>query len=140
MIEEEIKIRKDKNMNLESLKNIKPTRTTHGRPSTTLTDKEWQNELSVMKLYITPHNKTVTRIGGKYSRGQELRTENNEYYGITNWQSYCAFINDVLKNIRSGNRDFCYYGYQIIELLKFHYEDLRTRYCDGYWEVWLERN
>ena len=127
-------------MNLESLKNIKPARTTHGRPSSTLTDKEWQNELSVMKLYITPHNKTVTRMGGKYSKGQELRTENNEYHGITNWQSYCAFINDVLKNIRSGNRDFCYYGYQIIELLKFHYEDLRTRYCDGYWEVWLERN
>ena len=140
MIEEEIKIRKDKNMNFESLKNIKPTRTTHGRPSSTLTDKEWQNELSVMKLYITPHNKTVTRMGGKYSRGQELRTENNEYYGITNWQSYCAFINDVLKNIRSGNRDFCYYGYQIVSLLEFHYDDLRTRYCDGYWEVWLERN
>ena len=140
MIEEEIKIRKDKNMNLESLKNIKPNRTTHGRHSSTLTDKEWQNELSVMKLYITPHNKTVTRMGGKYSRGQELRTENNEYYGITNWQSYCSFINDVLKNIRAGNRDFCYYGYQIIELLKFHYEDLRTRYCDGYWEVWLDRN
>lgn len=140
MIEEETNMRKGKIMNLESLKNIKPTRTTHGRPAPTLTDKEWQNELSVMKLYITPHNKTVTRMGGKYSRGQELRTENNEYHGITNWQSYCAFINDVLKNIRSGNRDFCYYGYQIIELLKFHYDDLRTRYCDGYWEVWLERN
>ena len=140
MIKEGTNIRKDKNMNLESLKNIKPTRTTHGRPSSTLTDKEWQNELSIMKLYITPHNKTVTRMGGKYSRGQELRTENNEYHGITNWQSYCAFINNVLKNIRSGNRDFCYYGYQIIELLKFHYDDLRTRYCDGYWEVWLERN
>lgn len=41
MIKEEIKIRKDKAMNLESLKNIKPTRTTHGRPAPTLTDKEW---------------------------------------------------------------------------------------------------
>ena len=138
MIEEEIKVRKDKNMNLESLKNIKPTRMANGRPSSTLTDKEWQNELSVIKLYITPHNKNVTKLGGKYSRGQEINIEDNEYRGITNWQSYCVYINDVLKNIRGGNHDFCYFGYQVIELLKFHFDTLRTRYCDGYWEVWLE--
>lgn len=125
-------------MNLESLKTIKPTRATHGRPSSTLTDKEWQNELALMKLYITPHDKSVTRMGGKFSRGQEKIKENQEYDGVTNWQSYCIYINDVLKNIRKGNHDFCYFGYQIIDLLKFHYDDLRTKYRDGYWEVWLE--
>lgn len=137
MIEEEQRTRGDKIMNLESLKNIKPTRTTHGRPSSTLTDKEWQNELSIMKLYITPYNKNITRMGGKFSRGQENMIDGKEYDGMTNWQSYCSYINDVLRNIRKGNRDFVYFGYQIIDLLKFHYDDLKTRYCDGYWEVWL---
>ena len=77
-------------------------------------------------------------MGGKYSRGSEKVGENQEYDGITNWQSYCAYINDILRNIRKGGYDYCYYGYQIVELLKFHYNDLRTRYCDGYWKVWLE--
>ena len=123
-------------MNLESLKDIKPTRTTNGRPSSSLTDKEWQNQFSVIKLYIKPYEKSVTRFGGKGSR--ELGMVQENYDGITNWQSYCAYINDVLKNLRRGNHDFCYFGYQIVDLLKFHYNTLRTRYCDGYWEVWLE--
>lgn len=122
-------------MNLETLKEIKPTRTMQARPSSTLTDKEWQNQLEAMKLYITPHKKSVTRMGGKFSKESGKQIEN--YDGITNWQSYCVYINDVLKNIRKGHHEYCYFGYQIIDLLKFHYDDLRTKYCDGYWEVWL---
>ena len=127
-------------MELHELKEVKPTRLNYGRPSSTLTDKEWQNEFALMKLYITPNNKKITRMGGKFSRGQEKVSEDREYDGVTNWQSYCSYINDVLKNIRIGNHDFCYYGYQLVDLLKFHYDNLRTRYCDGYWEVWLEGN
>lgn len=123
-------------MNLQDLNNIKPTRTIKGRPSSTLTDKEWQTEFSLMKLYITPYKKDITRMGGKYSK--ESGMEMNNYDGITNWQSYCAYINDVLKNIRKGCHEFCYFTYQIVDLLKFHYDDLKTRYCDGYWEVWLD--
>jgi hypothetical protein len=89
-----------------------------------------------MKLYITPYKKDITRMGGKYSK--ESGMEMNNYDGITNWQSYCTYINDVLKNIRKGYHEFCYFTYQIVDLLKFHYDDLKTRYCDGYWEVWLD--
>jgi len=124
-------------MELHELKEIKPTRLNYGRQSSTLTDKEWQNEFALMKLYITPNNKKITRMGGKFSRGQEKVSEDREYDGVTNWQSYCSYINDVLRNIRKGNHDFCYYQYQLVDLLKFHYDNLRTRYCDGYWEVWL---
>lgn len=124
-------------MNLETLKEIKPTRTTHGRPSSTLTDKEWQNQFAVMKLYITPFQKSITRMGGKFSK--ESGKEVDNYDGITNWQSYCSYINDVLKNIRKGNHEYCYFGYQIVDLLKFHFDTLKTKYCDGYWEVWLEQ-
>ena len=62
-----------------------------------------------------------------------------EYSGATNWQEYCSFINDVLRNIRAGQIDYVYYIYHILDLLKFHYEDLKTRYRDGYWEVWLDK-
>ena len=36
-------------MNLETLKEIKPTRTMQARPSSTLTDKEWQNRGQLLK-------------------------------------------------------------------------------------------
>lgn len=126
-------------MNLETLKQSRPTRISHGRPSLTMTDKEWQNQFVTTRLYITPHPSSMTKMGGKYSRGQQKRSEDGTYDGITNWQSYCSFINDVLNQIRLGKHDFVYFGYQLIELLKFHYNTLRTKYCDGYWEVWLER-
>lgn len=113
----------------------------NGRPEPGLTDKEWQNELSIRKLYITPHPKRITKLGGRYSRGANLWNPeiDGEYHGTTNWQQYCTYINSVLSTIRSGDHDYCYYKYQIMDLLKFHYESLRTKYCDGYWEVWLER-
>lgn len=60
------------------------------------------------------------------------------YPGCTNYQEYCSYINDVLSNIRAGQKDYGYFIYQIMDLAKFHYHDLRTKYCDGYWEVWLE--
>lgn len=126
-------------MNLETLKQIRPTRISYGRPSPAMTDKEWQNQFATTRLYITPYPSSMTKMGGKFSRGQQKRSEDGIYDGITNWQSYCSFINDVLNQIRLGKHDFVYFGYQVIELLKFHYNTLRTKYCDGYWEVWLER-
>lgn len=124
-------------MNLESLKEMKPTRVSHGRPSSSLTDKEWQSQFALMKMHVIPYQKTITRMGGRYSKESGFQYEN--YDGVTNWQSYCSYINDILRNIRKGHCEYTYYAYQIVDLLKFHYEDLRTRYCDGYWEVWLER-
>ncbi len=132
---------KYKTMTLEELKELRLISNTNGRPTSTMTDETWQKEFNLRKLYIIPHSKKVTRLNGKYS--QEYGTWNEEtqgiYYGCTNWQSYCSYINDVLNNIRAGQVDYCYYIYQIIDLLKFHFNDLRTKYCDGYWEVWLER-
>lgn len=132
-----------KHMTLEELREKKIISNTDGRPSSSLTDKKWQEELNVRKVFITPYNdKEPKCLSGKYSKestnwGQEAQ---NSYDGCTNWQSYCSYINDILHNIRSGQVDYCYYIYQILDLLKFHYDDLRTRYCDGYWEVWLEKD
>ena len=134
---------KYKNMTLEELKEMKLISNTNGRPISTLTDEKWQKEFNVRKLFVKPYSKKIKRLGQLRRDSQETGYWNEEtmgtYHGATNWQEYCSFINDVLRNIRAGQVDYLYYIYQITDLLKFHYDDLKTRYCDGYWEVWLER-
>ena len=131
---------KYKHMTLEELKEMRIVSNTNGRPTPNLTNEKWQKEFNVRKLFITPHNKEIKRLKGKYSKESGSWNEETQgvYHGQTNWQEYSTYINDVLRNIRSGQIDYCYYIFQIIDLLKFHYDDLKTRYCDGYWEVWLE--
>ena len=126
-------------MELSNLTNMSNHNYSTGRPSSTLTDKEWQTELEIRKLYIKPYDKNIKRLGGRYSSEYGRDVPGKKYDGSTGWQSYCYFINDVMKQIRSGFVEYCYYYYQITELLHFHYDDLRTRYIDGYWEVWLEK-
>lgn len=134
---------KYKNMTLEELKSRKIISNTDGRPTNDLTDKKWQEEFEIRKLLVTPYkNGKKMKLTIPYSKESEKWNEETQgtYYGCTNWQSYCSFINDILKNIRSGQVDYCYYIYQILDILKFHHDDLKTRYCDGYWSVWLERS
>ena len=132
---------KYKNMTLEELKEMRIISNTNGRPDSNMTDERWQKEFNVRKLFITPNDKKHKRMGGKFSResGTWNEEKDGEYLGMTNYQEYCSYINDVLKNIRAGQIDYCYFIYHIMDLLKFHYDDLRTKYCDGYWKVWLER-
>ena len=134
---------KYKNMTLEELKEMKLISNTNGRPTSAMTDEKWQKEFNIRKLFVNPFSKEVKRMGQLNRYSQETGYWNEEtmgiYHGATNWQEYCAYINDVLRNIRAGQVDYLYYIYQITDLLKFHYDDLRTKYCDGYWEVWLER-
>ena len=132
---------KYKHMTLEELKEMKIVSNTTGRPSSTLTNEKWQKEFNVRKMFITPYSKDVKKMGSKYSKESGMWNEETQgiYYGATNYQEYCGFINDVLMNIRAGQVDYCYFIFQIIDLLKFHYDDLRTKYCDGYWEVWINK-
>ena len=132
---------KYKNMTLEELKEMKLISNTNGRPSATLTNEKWQKEFNIRKMFITPYPKNIKKLKGKHSKESGMWNEDTQGtdYGCTNWQSYCSYINDVLTSIRSGQLDYCYYIYQILDIAKFHYNDLKTRYCDGYWEVWLER-
>ena len=132
---------KFKNMTLEELRELKLISNTNGRPTSDMTDDKWQKEFNLRKLFITPYPSDIKKLKGKYSKESGYWNEETmgEYYGCTSWQSYCAYINDILSNIRAGQVDYCYYIYQILDLVKFHYNNLMTRYRDGYWEVWLER-
>lgn len=127
-------------MDYQSFKDIKTRVKLGSRPSPDLTDKKWQEEFNTMKYFVTPFPANVKKLGGAGSResGKWNHDTQGRYDGATNWQQYCTYINDVLKNIRLGRVEYCYYAYQIADLLKFHHSDLETKYCEGgYWEVWL---
>ena len=133
--------KKYKNMTLEELREMKLISNTNGRPTSAMTDEKWQKEFNLRKMFITPYSKDIKKLKGQHSKESCMWNEETQgtYHGCTSWQSYCSYINDILNNIRSGQVDYCYYIYQILDIVKFHYNDLKTRYCDGYWEVWLER-
>lgn len=133
--------KKYKNMTLEELKELRLISNTNGRPTSFMTDEKWQKEFNLRKMFITPHPKEIKKLKGKCSMESGMWNEETQgkYDGCTSWQSYCSYINDILNNIRSGQVDYCYYIYQILDIAKFHYNTLKTKYCNGYWEVWLER-
>ncbi len=130
-----------KHMTLEELREMRIISNTNGRPLPSLTNEKWQKEFNVRKMFITPITEKGATMRGKYSKESGIWNEETQgaYYGSTNWQEYCSYINDVLRNIRAGQVDYCYFIYQIMDLAKFHYNNFKTKYCDGYWEVWLER-
>lgn len=130
-----------RSMTLEELREKQLISNSDGRPISSMTNEKWQKEFKLRKLFVTPYSKDIKKL--KYCCSKEYIKHNKEtqgkYHGYTTHQTYCMYINSVLKNIRVGKVDYCYYIYQILDLLKFHHDDLRTRYCNGYWTVWLER-
>jgi len=131
-------------MNLQALRGAGCVRSSDAFPRSTtkqMTDDEWQENFKILKAVTIPSvNK---KMGGQYSveSGRWNRESSGAYYGTTNWQQYCSFINNVLNNIRSGGVDFCYFTYQIKDLLSFELSRLETRYNpqDKYWSVWLKK-
>lgn len=110
-----------------------------GRPRLDWTDKKWHQYFHALKRTVSPiQDKQIRRLPVTPVR---LNT-GEQYKGETAYQSYCNFINDVLATIRSGEVDYCYFIYQIADLLLFEPE-LRTKLCCEdrlcpYFEVWLD--
>ena len=108
---------------------------TTGRPSKNMSDELWQETFKVLQTMTIPIRDTRMRkpVGSKdYYSG--------DYKGMTQFQQYCSYINDILKVIRSGETDYCHYIYQIEDLLKYERSTLKTEYlpADQCWAVWLQ--
>lgn len=132
-------------MNLDILKTINKTNVFNLKiPLNTMDNNEWQNIFNVLKLNVTciktDKIKYLNRecigsvIGKSWSlSGRDTADTSQDGY-------YCNYINDILRNIRSGEHDYCYRIYQVIELLKFE-PSLKTklihRYDMDYIEVWV---
>ena len=125
------------NYTLEDLKQINLSQ---GRPDPELTDKEWQKQFNIMRVLIKPSvdNKMFVRDSSPIV---------NNSYAVDNydksemqWKRYRKYINDVLAAIRDGEFDYCYYIYQISDLLKYENKRLQSRYRpdDRCFEVWLK--
>lgn len=132
--EENKEIEKYRGMTFDELRMNKIISDTDGKPSPFLTDEKWQKEFSIRKMFVKPYPKSFKRLGKIYKE-----TKCGIYTGQTNWQMYVSYINSVLSNIRKNQVDYCYFIYQIMELARFHPTTLKTKYRDGYWEVWINR-
>lgn len=109
-----------------------------GRPSDNMTDKLWQHIFKQMKKYSIPFvNGEKKRM--KYPYIRALKDEHGHILSdeTTQYQRYCCFINDALRDIRIGKIAYCYYLHQIRVLLRFH-PNLNARFNDYYWEVFLD--
>lgn len=95
-----------------------------GRPPKDYTDSQWQQDLIRIRAVVQPSSFKKMRVI------PEPRNFVGTYHGKTQYQCYCDFINDVLNSIRRGKPDYCYYIYQIAELLKYEHDRLQA--------VWLE--
>ena len=113
--------------------------TKKGRPTLLLRNRTWQQIFRELQKAIVPykdgHKKKMNFSAAKII----LASTNYADDGTTDYARYCMFINQTLSDIRKGNSAFCYYYYQIVQLLYFH-KNLRTEYNEvgHFWEVWLE--
>lgn len=84
------------------------------RLSDDMTDVEWQKFFTQMKVDIKP-------TGERYMTkpGTAPIKDGNEYRGETTAVRYKQFINDILRTIRQGEIDYCFYIYQIRDLLRY---------------------
>ena len=79
------------------------------------TDEKWQKEWEIRKKFLVPYKNPPKRYG---VASKDLDT---------NYQLYCSFINDSLKELRSGRTAYCFFIYQIEDLYKF-FPDIQVKY------------
>lgn len=111
------------------------------RLRTGATNKDWQKEWEIRKKFLKPYEKPPNRFGGKHSNALYNKDDFD-----TGYQTYCAFINDCLKELRKGNTVYCFYIYQIEDLYRFipdinviYLEDVGSFavYSKGGYEEWV---
>lgn len=94
------------------------------RPPKDYTNQQWQFDFEILKQFVTPAQENEMRI----IRDTSLY---GSYHGKTQYQNYCSFINNILKNIRNGEVDYCFYIYQIADLLKYEQEKLEVQWLQS---------
>lgn len=125
-------------MKIEELKEVSLTAK---RPDKDMTDEKWQEYFGIMKTLTHQGNekrmnsRTSPILINGYSDGQFT------YQNDTQWTKYKEFINSILSAIRQGECDYCFYIYQIAELLRYEHDELRTKWLpdENCFQVWLNK-
>lgn len=87
-----------------------------------MTNMEWQLRFATLRDSVQPSNQRNMKL----TTGRQ--NTYGEYQGDTQWECYCKFINDILRTIRKGERDYCYHEYQICDLLRFEHDRLMAEW------------
>lgn len=86
------------------------------RPPKGYTNEQWQSDFIAIKSEV------------QKSRASFIY---DSYYQVIPDRSYSDFINDILDIIRTGGTDYCFYVYQIADLLQYEYDDLCVDWIEG---------
>ena len=126
-------------MNIEDVKNISNSK---GVPNPSMTDAEWQEYFNIMKLSIKQSKDKRMKASPSPIVVNHYTSEAASqftYCGETQWAKYRKYINSVLSAIRKGKYDYCYFVYQIADLLKYEHDNLKTLWMPehGCIRVWL---
>lgn len=115
-----------------------------------LTPEEWDNYFSTLQQFNIPskERRLSRKCGSARLIGRNWSLSTGKYDGVDSFDyRYCSYINDVLKNNRSGKKtskvDYCYKPYQVADLLRFE-PKLRTKLVHRNGEisridVWLDK-
>ena len=126
-------------MNFNDFKNVNPTE--RNIPDE-MNNSWWQEYFNSLKLIVAQSSNKRMRCGNRYATVNGKNEMSYFVYdGDTQWERYCKFINDVLSTIRRGETDYCYYIYQIADLLRFEHDRLQAVWSPEYecFEVSLKK-
>lgn len=124
------------NFSLEDLKDMGFFKE-NGKPTEFMTDELWQKIFEQLKEQNVPFI-NGEKMKMKFRQSKVMVDEYGKFMPdeTTAWQRYCMFINNTLKDIRNGETAYCYFIYQIKNLLRFH-PNLKSKFVEYYFEVWL---
>ena len=95
----------------------------NGEPYESMTAEEWGECFNSMRSLVKPAKRRTMNAA------KDVNTFFSDmcHAQITSdvlFERYSQFINDVLKTIRSGRVDYCFYIYQIADLLQYEHDRL----------------
>lgn len=92
-------------------------------PPANYTNSQWQTDFNILKSQTKQ---------SKYHKmpviSDKIDNQFQTYHEKTQYQTYCDFINGILKTIRNGEKDYCFYIYQIVDLLKYEHNNLKAEW------------
>lgn len=108
----------------------------YGKPNQYLSDLEWQYLFSKMREQVI--EQPERQMPGREPHYQYRLCETPADY--TSYSIYAELMNQTLETIRSSEHSYCFYLYQIEDLLRFERARLMTEYLPEFecWEVWLK--
>ena len=90
-----------------------------------MTAMEWDDFFTFMKAHIKPRKtKYMTKPDALHITGEA------DYHMETEAWRYRGFINNVLKSVRLGEVDYCFYVFQVRDLLKYE-PRITVRYLEN---------